>query len=152
MMQAGVRLSLSVDHTTTYDCDFFSSMRFLYTINKHRMGKKFNLTMRRVVQLATVDGARDLGLADKVGSLTPGKRADLILIRTTDNNMSMMGDAYDALVQLAQPNNVDTVIVDGRILRRNGKFTAIDQAKVIGGGDGDLGQAQGAGEMRPSVS
>ena len=131
LLQAGVRLSLSVDHTTTYDCDFFNSMRFLYTINKHRMGKKFNITMRRVVQLATMDGARDLGMDDRIGSLTPGKRADLILIRTTDDNMSPIGDPYDALVQLAQPNNVDTVVVDGRILRRGGKFTALDYDLVI---------------------
>ena len=132
VMQAGLRLSLSVDHTTTYDCDFFSSMRFLYTINLHRQGKKFKLPMRRVVQLATVDGARDLGVGDKVGSLTPGKRADLILIRTTDENMALSGDPYDALVQLAQPNNIDTVVVDGRILRRSGRFTALDQAKMMG--------------------
>jgi cytosine/adenosine deaminase-related metal-dependent hydrolase len=80
--------------------------------------------------MATIDGAIDLGLADKTGSLTPGKRADLILVRTDASNISPIGDPYDALVQLAQPTNVDTVVADGRILRRNGQFTGLDHEKI----------------------
>ena len=95
-------------------------MRTLLTLNMHRMGAKFKLSTKRLVQLATIDGAADLGFADRIGSLTPGKRADLILVSTGDINMAPIGDPYDALVQLAQPSNVDTVVVDGRILRRNG--------------------------------
>jgi 5-methylthioadenosine/S-adenosylhomocysteine deaminase len=45
--------------------------------------------------------------------------------------MAPVGEAYEALVSLAQPSNVDTVIVDGRILRQSGKFTALDQGKVV---------------------
>ena len=61
------------------------------------------LTVKRLVQLATLDGAVDLGIANRTGSLTPGKRADMILVRTTDINMTPMGDPYEALVSLAQP-------------------------------------------------
>jgi cytosine/adenosine deaminase-related metal-dependent hydrolase len=131
MIEAGVKMSLSIDHTTTYDCNCFMSMRVLHTCNLHRFGPKNKVTMKRLVQLATIDGARDLGFADKTSSLTPGKRADLILIRTTDGNLAPVEEPYNALVLLAQPSNVDTVVVDGRILRRNGKFTALDQEKVI---------------------
>jgi cytosine/adenosine deaminase-related metal-dependent hydrolase len=131
MAMAGVKLSLSIDHTTTYDADMFMQMRMLYTLNIHRMGAKFKPPTKKLVQLATIDGARDLGFADRIGSLTPGKRADLILISATDTNMAPMGDPYDALVQLAQPANVDTVVVDGRILRRNGRFAAVDEGKVV---------------------
>ena len=53
------------------------------------------------------------------------------MIRITDSNLAPVGEPYNALVQLAQPENVDTVVVDGRILRRNNKFTALDQEKVI---------------------
>jgi 5-methylthioadenosine/S-adenosylhomocysteine deaminase len=81
--------------------------------------------------LVQLDGAVDLGIAEKTGSLTPGKRADIILVRTSDINMAPVGDAYEALVSLAQPSNVDTVIVDGRILRQSGKFTALDHGKVV---------------------
>jgi cytosine/adenosine deaminase-related metal-dependent hydrolase len=81
--------------------------------------------------MATIGGAVDLGLANKTGSLTPGKRADLILVRTSGPNITPLGDPYDALVQLAQPSDVDTVVVDGRILRRKGAFTALDYDKVL---------------------
>jgi cytosine/adenosine deaminase-related metal-dependent hydrolase len=106
-------------------------MRALHTCNLHRFGPKNKVTMRQLVRLATIDGARDLGFGDRTGSLTPGKRADLILVRATDGNLAPVGDPYDALVMLAQPSNVDTVVVDGRILRRNGQFTALDQEKVV---------------------
>ena len=56
------------------------------------------LTSKRLVQLATLDGAVDLGIADRTGSLTPGKRADLILVRTGDINIAPMSDPYEALV------------------------------------------------------
>ena len=131
LMEAGVKISMSIDHTTTYNCDCFACMRTLYNLHQHRIGERIKLTSRRLVELATMDGARDLGIADKVGSLTPGKRADLILVRTTDINMSPMGDPFEALVSLAQPANVDTVMVDGRIMRRGGTFTALDHARIV---------------------
>jgi 5-methylthioadenosine/S-adenosylhomocysteine deaminase len=133
LLEAGVRVSLSIDHTTNYNCDCFGCMRTAYSLHKHRIGNKIPLTSKRMVELATIDGARDLGMADRTGSLTPGKRADLILVRTTDINMMPAGDPYDALVSLAQPSNVDTVVVDGRILRRNGRYTALDHPQVVAG-------------------
>jgi cytosine/adenosine deaminase-related metal-dependent hydrolase len=131
MLEAGVKVSLSTDHTTNYNCDPFVGMRILFALHQHRVGNQIPLTVKRLVQLATLDGAVDLGIAEKTGSLTPGKRADIILVRTTDINMTPVGDPYEALVSLAQPTNVDTVIVDGRILRQGGKFTALDHAKVV---------------------
>jgi cytosine/adenosine deaminase-related metal-dependent hydrolase len=72
-----------------------------------------------------------LGLADKIGSLTPGKRADLILVRTTGLNMSPAPglNPYRQLV-CAQTEDVDTVVIDGRILKRGGKLTALDADTV----------------------
>jgi 5-methylthioadenosine/S-adenosylhomocysteine deaminase len=131
LLEAGIRVSLSTDHSTTYNCDLFGAMRIAYSLHQHRIGNKVPLTTKRMVELATIGGARDLRTADKTGSLTPGKRADLILVRTTDINMAPVGDPYDALVTLAQPINVDTVVVDGRILRRGGRFTALDHARVV---------------------
>ena len=131
MLQAGVKVSMSTDHTTNYNCDPFVGMRVLFAVHGHRIGNAIPLTVKRLVQLATLDGAVDLGIADKTGSLTPGKRADIILIRANDINMAPVGDPYEALVHRAQPGNVDTVIVDGRILRRGGKFTTLDHANVV---------------------
>ena len=131
MLEAGVKVSISTDLTGTFNCDYFQCMRILYQQHKHRIGARIPLTAKRLVQLATLDGAIDLGIADRTGSITPGKRADIILVRTGDINMAPVGDPYEALVMLAQPRNVDTVIVDGRILRRAGEFTALDHAQVL---------------------
>jgi 5-methylthioadenosine/S-adenosylhomocysteine deaminase len=131
LLAAGIKVSLSTDHTTNYNCDPFVAMRMLFALHRHRLGTTFPLTLKRLVQLATLDGAVDLGIADKTGSLTPGKRADIILVRTTDINMAPVGDPYEALVSLAQPSNIDTVMVDGRILRSGGRFTALDHARVM---------------------
>ena len=131
MMQAGVPVSISIDNVTAEHCDCFACMHMLQAVNRHRTGGKFKLTTKKLVQMATIGGAEDLGLADKTGSLTPGKRADIILVRTGAPHLGEIGDPYDALVQLAAPSDVDTVVVDGRILRRKGEFTALDYAKLL---------------------
>jgi 5-methylthioadenosine/S-adenosylhomocysteine deaminase len=131
LLEAGVKVSISIDHTSAYGCDYFQCMRILYALHLHRVGTKPRLTTKRLVQLATLDGAIDLGIADRTGSLTPGKRADLILVRTTDINIAPVSDPYEALVTFAQPRNVDTVVVDGRILRRASEFTALDHPQVV---------------------
>ena len=113
---------MSIDNVTAERCDCFACMHTLQGVSKHRTGGKLKLTTKRLVQLATIDGARDLGFDNVTGSLTPGKRADLILVRTTGPNIATLGDPYDALVQLAEPSDIDTTIVDGRILYGQGRI------------------------------
>src|SRR5262249_60476461 len=96
-----------------------------------RIGQKVPLPLKRLLPLAPLGGAVALGIAAPTGSITPSKRAALVLIRTTDVNMAPAGDSYEAIVSLGLPANVDTVIVDGRILRRAGKFTAFDHGKIV---------------------
>jgi 5-methylthioadenosine/S-adenosylhomocysteine deaminase len=127
----GVPLGLSVDASAATNADFFNVMRALMWSDWQRTGAPLRLKPRRLVELATIEGAGLLGLADKTGSLTPGKRADLIMIRTTDVNMAPVRDPYYAIVFQGQPSNVDTVVVDGRILARGGKLTAVDVAKTV---------------------
>ena len=99
--------------------------------HKQRFGNTVALTARRLLELATLDGARDLGLDKQIGSLTPGKRADLMLVRTTDLNMAPVFDPAHALVYSGQPVNVDTVFVEGRALVRHGAFTHLDQRSIV---------------------
>lgn len=54
-----------------------------------------------------------------------------MLVRTTDTNIAPAGDPYEAIVSLAMPSNVDTVIIDGRVLRRGGRFTAFDHPRIV---------------------
>jgi 5-methylthioadenosine/S-adenosylhomocysteine deaminase len=130
LLEAGVQVSLSVDHVAGLNCDFFNQMRVLHWNHSKRIGDKVPITTRRLVELATIDGARDLGLADRIGSLTPGKRADLIMLRISDVNVAPVVEPTHALVFAAQPFNVDTAVVDGRILMRGGRLTAMDEGRV----------------------
>ena len=129
-LEAGVKVSLSTDHIASVSCDPFSSMRILFALHSHRL-PQMPLSLKRLLQLATLDGATDLGLAARTGSLTPGKRADLLLLRAADLNMAPAGDPYEALVSFATPANIDMVMVDGRVLRRAGKFTAADEREIV---------------------
>jgi cytosine/adenosine deaminase-related metal-dependent hydrolase len=131
LLEAGVKVSISIDNTSSYSADYFQCMRILYRLHTHRIGSRIPLDFKRLVRLATIDGAIDLGIAGRTGSLTPGKRADLILVRTEGINIAPASDPYQALVSFAQPSNIDTVVVDGRILRRDGRFTALDEAQVL---------------------
>ena len=69
------------------------------------------LSFCEVIEMATINGARALGISDVTGSLTPGKRADLILIRTNDLNIAPLANIETTVVQSATPENVDTVVV-----------------------------------------
>ncbi len=131
MLAAGVLVSLSFDSPAlSGNADMFATMRVAADLEYARQENALAISPRRVLELATIDGARDLGVADRSGSLTPGKRADLILVRTTDLNMVPVVDPVYALVHSALPSNVDTVIVDGRILKRGGQLTALDAEQV----------------------
>jgi cytosine/adenosine deaminase-related metal-dependent hydrolase len=130
-LAAGVTVGLSVDTTVlTGNADMFAIMKLTLGIANGQSGDEFALTPRRMLELATIEGARSLGLAGQTGSLTPGKRADLILVDTTAPNLAVMTDPVHLLVTAAQPANVDTVIVDGRVLKRGGALTAFDPAQV----------------------
>jgi len=122
------RITGSVASST--DADMFAIMKAIENVENALQKNEFAISPQRVLETATIDGARALGLGDQVGSLTPGKRADIILVRTTDVNMLPFTVPARMIVQAAQPSNVDTVIVDGRVLKRDGKLTTIDMAKL----------------------
>ena len=127
-----VNLALSVDTTPlTGNADMFGIMKLVQNLENGRSEDEFKLPARRVVELATIEGARALGLADRTGSLKKGKQADLIMVNTQDINIGPFTEPASMLVDSAQGWNVDTVIVDGRILKRNSKLTAIDVAPLM---------------------
>jgi len=131
-LAAGIPVGLSVDTTTlSGNADMFAVMKAIQNVENVRAEDEFKLPARRVLELGTIEGARSLGLADRVGSLRPGKRADLILVNTRDVNLGVFTDPAHMLVEAAQPFNVDTVVVDGRILKRRGRLTAVDSEQVV---------------------
>jgi len=130
-LAAGIPVGLSVDTTAlSGNADMFAIMKAIQNIENARALNEFKLPARRVLELATIEGARSMGVADRVGSLVPGKRADLIMLDARDVNLAVWSDPAHLLVEAAQPSNIDTVMVDGRILKREGKLTTIDTAEV----------------------
>ncbi len=132
LLAGGVTVGLSVDTPAlSGNADMFAIMKAIQNIENGRALNEFKVTARRVLELATIDGARSMGVGDVVGSLTPGKRADLIMVDTRAVNLAVMTEPAHMLVEAAQPANVDTVIIDGRIVKRGGRLTNVDVGDVV---------------------
>jgi hypothetical protein len=84
-----------------------------------------------VLEFATIDGARACALDHKIGTITPGKQADIILIRTDQVNVAPVVDPVATVVISADTSNVDTVFVAGRILKHNGQLSRIDLPRLL---------------------
>ena len=82
------------------------------------------------IELALQGGAEAMGLGAQIGSITPGKRADLVLIDTRGIGMSPVIDPFASVVQSASAAQVDTVFADGRLLKRNGKLLNVDTRRL----------------------
>jgi 5-methylthioadenosine/S-adenosylhomocysteine deaminase len=113
------------------NADMFAIMKVVQNVENQRLQGDHNLLPRRVLEMGTIEGARSLGIGDRVGSIVKGKRADLIMINARDINMVPFTEPAYMLVDAAQPANVDTVIVDGRVLKRSGKLTSIDVPQLV---------------------
>jgi cytosine/adenosine deaminase-related metal-dependent hydrolase len=133
-LDAGIRVGLAIDTTTlSGDADMFAIMKVVQNVENAVAFDEFKMPARRALELATIMGAKSLGVDKQVGSLTPGKRADLIMVDTRQFNLGMFTDPAHMVVEAAQPSNVELVMVDGRILKQRGKLTAVDSGKLIAG-------------------
>jgi len=141
LLDHGIRPSLSIDVCSSNGGDMFGAMRSTIASQRGRdngaaeeagiaLVEQLRLSCKDVVEFATVQGARACGLEDKVGSLTPGKQADLILISTDTLSLTPMNNPWGAIVYAAHPGNVDTVMVGGRIVKRDGKLLDADVERV----------------------
>jgi 5-methylthioadenosine/S-adenosylhomocysteine deaminase len=131
MMQAGVPLCLSVDTMAASDnSDYFAVLRATLLVPR---GQHENATVYQpdqVLRHGTIDGARAMGLGDVTGSLTPGKRADVIVLRAGDLNLAPLNVADGQVVLAAQPRNVEHVWIEGLPRKRDGELTGIDAARL----------------------
>jgi 5-methylthioadenosine/S-adenosylhomocysteine deaminase len=84
-----------------------------------------------VLRWATQEGARANGLDHKVGTLTPGMQADIILLRTDRVNVTPLNDPITAVVAGMDTGNVDTVLIAGRVMKRGGKLLHVDWPAVM---------------------
>ncbi len=136
VLAARAKMNIGTDVVTGVSTDMFTQMRFLLqtqraltndTFHKREaMPDKLAMTARQVLELATIKSAQCFGLDGRIGSLTPGKEADIVLLRKTDINMRAAADPISAIVLHAGVANVDTVIVGGNVVKQNGKLTHRD--------------------------
>ncbi|GAC1317315.1 MAG: amidohydrolase family protein [Collimonas sp.] len=134
LLKVGIKPSLSGDTETKCSGDMFTQMRHAFAYYRSWMGGNHSrienapatISLRDVLEFATLAGARANGLEHKVGSLTPGKQADIILIRGDDLNLTPVSDPVGAVVLAAHPGNVDTVFVAGRAVKRHGSMLHLD--------------------------
>ncbi len=132
----GLRPSLSIDVVTTVPGDMFTQMRFLWASDRllaHEAAfaagnteEPVLLTTRQVLEFATIEGARVCGLEDRTGSLTPGKQADIVVIRCDHSNTYPVIDPVSTVVHQADTRNIDTVMVAGKVLKRDGALVGGD--------------------------
>ena len=131
LLAAGIRVGLSVDTTAlTGNADMFAIMKLTQGLINATAHQEFACTARQALALGTIEGARSLGLDGVTGSLTPGKRADIILVATGHPNLGVLTDPAGLLVTAAQPGNVDTVLADGQILKRGGALVTLDSERI----------------------
>jgi cytosine/adenosine deaminase-related metal-dependent hydrolase len=107
------------------------------------------LTHRDVLEFATIDGARACALDDRVGSITPGKQADLVLLNANAINTAPQLDPVATAVVYADTSNVDSVFVAGRAVKRDGKLVGADVGKAIRELEASRDHILGAGGLLP---
>ena len=137
---AGLRFGLGVDIVTATGGDLFTQMRCALAQERARLYDPMVLdgtdpptveySSAEALSAITIDGAHVCGLEDRVGSLTPGKAADIVLLKQ-GLNLAPLTDPVASIVSAADISNVDTVLVDGKIVKRDGELVGVDLERLV---------------------
>ena len=130
-LDRGLPPSLSIDVETNMPSDMFTQMRSVLALQRAnaRNGTR-QVTARDVLSWATLHGAKANGLESKTGTLTPGKQADIIMLRTDMINVTPLNDPATAVVAGMDTSNVDSVMIAGRLMKQNGRLLHVDWPAV----------------------
>ena len=140
LVAAGVRPSLSIDIVTGVGGNMFDEMRTALQMERalqnqaamdhNEQAAQLELKARDVLEFATIEGARTCGIEERVGSITPGKQADLLLLNRNALNLTPLNEPVGSVVLAAGPGNVDTIFVAGKIVKQNGQLLNCDLERV----------------------
>ncbi|HVW91182.1 MAG TPA: amidohydrolase, partial [Devosia sp.] len=132
LREAGVPVGISTDGPMSGNTlDLFSQFAPVSMFQKIAAGSRKPMPTTDVIQMATIEGARVLGMADRIGSLEPGKQADLIRIDLSAPRLQPIYDVYSMLVFTAMPTDVRDVMVGGRWLMRDREVLTLEKKKVL---------------------
>jgi 5-methylthioadenosine/S-adenosylhomocysteine deaminase len=145
MRRAGVVVGLGTDGAASNnDLDMFEAMRQAAFLAKLQTNDPRAVPARTALEMATIDGARALGMERDVGSLEPGKRADAIAVAMTSARQTPMYDPLSHLVYTTRGDDVRTTIVNGRVLMRDRHVLTLDEAAVLAEARGFAGKVRAA--------
>jgi 5-methylthioadenosine/S-adenosylhomocysteine deaminase len=131
-LAAGVTVGLGTDGAASNnDLDMFEAMRFAALLHKVKTGDPRALPAATALDMATIHGARALGLEKQIGSLEAGKRADLVVVSTDSARLTPLYNPISHLVYAARGEDVRTVMVNGRVLMRERKMLTLDESAVL---------------------
>src|SRR5436190_12565886 len=131
MLARKISVSLGADGAACNNrLDMFTEMRSAALLQKLAHGPEI-LPATTVLQMATIDGARALGLAGELGSIENGKRADVSVVDLNQTHASPRPDVISALVYATQATDVRTTIINGQLVMRNRELLTLDEVKVV---------------------
>ena len=131
-LEAGIPVGIGTDGpASNNDLDMFDEMDAAAKIQKFMLGDPAVLPAETVFHMATMGGARVLNLHDEIGSLEPGKRADIVLVDIRRPGLTPLYRVYSHLVYAARGSDVTTVIVNGRIVVRDREILTVDEEEVM---------------------
>jgi 5-methylthioadenosine/S-adenosylhomocysteine deaminase len=134
-LRADVNIGLGTDGAASNnDLDMFEAMRVAAFLHKHASVDPRALSASTALEMATIRGARALGLDRRIGSLEPRKLADLITVSANGARQTPMYDAVSHLVYVMRGDDVQTTVVNGRVLMRNRKMLTLDETAVLADG------------------
>src|SRR5271170_466164 len=135
----GLTPAIGIDLDTAFGSDLFGEMHALFGQQRSAMryrrfrgeaGVPAPISVEAVLKAATVNGARAAGLESEIGTLTPGKQADIVMVRTDGVSVFPVTNAIGTIVQAVERSDVDTVMVAGRLRKRSGKLIGVDIEKL----------------------
>ena len=131
-LAAGVTVGVGTDGAASNnDLDMFDAMRLTALLHKVKTGDPRVIPASLALEMATIGGARALGLDKQIGSLETGKRADLAIVSMRAARLTPMYDPISHLIYASRGEDVRTVIVHGRVLMRERKMLTLDEAAVL---------------------
>ena len=132
MQQAGIVVGLGTDGAASNnDLDMFEAMRQAAFLHKLTSKDPRALPARTALRMATIDGARTLGMHNEIGSLEPGKRADLIVVSMRAARQTPLYDPLSHLVYVTRGDDVQTMVVDGKVIMRDRRVTTMNESAVL---------------------
>jgi 5-methylthioadenosine/S-adenosylhomocysteine deaminase len=132
MIKAGIKVSFGTDGAASNnDLNIFSEMSTAAKLHKAASGNPTALNAKTVIKMATQWGADSLGLGDKIGSLERGKTADIIIINLEKPHLLPLYNIYSHLVYSVRASDVETVLVGGRVVVRDGGLTSVSEEEIM---------------------